>query len=74
MQTIFDTCTPRPDVLTGTLTEDQFAAKLSNVVAYTAADVYRNPEQFFASTYPTAGMRTLIPRDTQRVSEKGENA
>ncbi|GAC1349492.1 MAG: DUF499 domain-containing protein [Ktedonobacteraceae bacterium] len=60
MQTIYDTCTPRPDVLTGTLTEDQFAAKLSNVVAGTAADVYRIPEQFFASTYPTVGMRTLI--------------
>ena len=60
MQTIFDTCTPRPDVLTGTLTEDQFAAKLSNVVANTGADVYRFPDQFFASTYPTIGMRTLI--------------
>lgn len=60
MQTIFETCIPRPDVLTGTLTEDQFAAKLSNVVAGTAADVYRFPDQFFASTYPTAGMRTLI--------------
>lgn len=60
MQTIFDTCIPRSDVLTGTLTEDQFAAKLSNVVAGTAADVYRFPDLFFASTYPTAGMRTLL--------------
>src|SRR6266851_2267912 len=71
MQTIFDTCTPRPDVLTGTLMEDQFAAKLSNVVAGTAADVYRIPNQFFASTYPTVGMRTLIEDCFGRLTGRG---
>jgi hypothetical protein len=71
MQTIFDTCTPRPDVLTGTLMEDQFAAKLSNVVAGTAAEVYRIPNQFFASTYPTVGMRTLIEDCFGRLTGRG---
>ena len=74
MQTIFDTCTPRPDVLTGTLTEDQFAAKLSNVVADTAADVYRIPEEFFAATYPTEGMRTLIEDCFGRLTGTGGGA
>ncbi len=74
MQTIYDTCTPRPNVLAGTLTEDQFAAKLSNVVAETAADVYRFPDQFFASTYPTAGMRTLIDDCFGRLTGKGGGA
>jgi hypothetical protein len=71
MQTIFETCIPRPDVLTGTLMEDQFAAKLSNVVADTGADVYRIPDQFFASTYPTVGMRTLIEDCFGRLTGKG---
>ncbi len=71
MQTIFDTCVPRPDVLAGTLTEDQFAAKLSNVVAGTAANVYCVPDQFFASTYPTMGMRTLIEDCFGRLTGKG---
>ena len=74
MQTIYDTCTPRPDVLAGTITEDQFAAKLSNVVADTAADVYRIPEQFFSSTYPTTGMRTLIDDCFGRLTGKGGGA
>lgn len=74
MQTIFDTCIPRQEVLRGILTEDQFAAKLNNVVAGTAADVYRIPDQFFASTYPTAGMRTLIEDCFGRLTGKGSGS
>ena len=59
---LFDACTPRGDVLDGTLQEDQFAASLSTV-AHTsdeAAPVYREANEFFDMTYPTDGLRTLL--------------
>lgn len=68
MQTIFETCVPRVDVLEGTLTESMFAARLSDVVNDVAADVYQNPAIFFASTYPTDGMRSLFEEACGRLT------
>lgn len=62
MRTIFQTCTPREDVLTGQLPESQFAADLY-AVAYGLPDVpllYRDPSTFFAYTYPTRGLKELV--------------
>ncbi|HET8843000.1 MAG TPA: hypothetical protein VFN35_16170 [Ktedonobacteraceae bacterium] len=39
-------------------------------MAGTAANVYRFPDLFFASTYPTAGMRTLIEDCFGRLASK----
>ncbi len=60
--TIFNSCTPREDVLQGTLEEQQFAAKLASVAfnPEDAASVYRDPTEFFDSTYPTGGLRDLM--------------
>jgi hypothetical protein len=60
--TLFETCVPRDDVLAGTLEEQQFAAKLASVAfnPEDAADVYREPDAFFDSTYPTGGLRELL--------------
>ncbi len=60
MQSIFDTCIPRDDVLQGALTEDVFAADLDAVVRGSAPAVYREPATFFANTYPTASLKTLV--------------
>lgn len=60
MRPVFDTCSPRPEVLQGALTEDIFAARLKDVLDGVAADVYQNPKVFFANTYPTAGLRLLL--------------
>jgi hypothetical protein len=59
---LLEECTPRDDVLDGTLQEEQFAAKLSTVVhnPENAAPVYRDPGPFFDMTYPTEGLRTLL--------------
>lgn len=59
---LFEACTPRGDVLDGTLQEDQFAASLATVAHSpdTAAPVYREAGQFFDMTYPTDGLRTLL--------------
>jgi hypothetical protein len=45
---IFDSCEPRQDVLTGELAEDQFAASLADVAhSDDAPDVYADPRLFF---------------------------
>ncbi|WP_316043110.1 DUF499 domain-containing protein [Haloplanus rubicundus] len=65
---LFEACTPRGDVLDGTLQEDQFAASLATVAHSPddSAPVYRNATQFFDMTYPTDGLRTLLSNLTGR--------
>ena len=59
---LIETCTPRGDVLDGTLQEDQFAASLATVAHSPddSAPVYRDATRFFDMTYPTDGLRTLL--------------
>lgn len=62
-------CVARVDVLQGGLADNHFAAQLDKVVR--DADhypVYGNPEQFFAQTYPTSGLKTLLTKAFGRVS------
>ena len=60
MQTIFESCTPRSEVLQGQLSEELFAARLRDVIDGQADPVYQQPERFFANTWPTSGLRTLL--------------
>jgi len=60
LQTIFETCVPRAEVLRGELKEDIFAARLRDVMDRTADPVYGDPATFFDNTYPTAGLKTLL--------------
>ncbi len=60
MKTIFELTQPRPEVLQGELSEEMFAARLKDVMDGTADPVYRDPNLFFANTYPTAGLKTLL--------------
>ena len=53
-------CTARKDVLAGGLADNHFAAQLEKVVRDPEHyPVYGDPDQFFAQTYPTSGLRTL---------------
>ena len=52
---IFETCRPRSDVLSGAVTDADFAADLASVVAGRASAEYLDPVRFFADTYPTRG-------------------
>lgn len=64
---IFESCTPRQDVLVGELAEDQFAASLADVAhGDNAPDVYAEPQLFFEKTYPTDGLQDLLTRLTTR--------
>jgi hypothetical protein len=67
---LFDLADPRGDVLEGALNEAVFAASLEEVVQGTAPAVYGTPEVFFANTYPSAGLRTLLDEALGRVSGK----
>lgn len=67
MKTIFGLCTPRSDVLSGHLTESDFAADLAQVIDKRAPEEYQKPEIFFANTHPTHGLRDL-QKDVTRTS------
>ncbi|WP_072619184.1 ATP-binding protein [Spirulina major] len=60
LESIFATCTPRPEIQAGELTEEIFAAKIQPVVEGKAPQVYQDPSRFFANTFPTDGVKTLI--------------
>lgn len=69
--TIFATCQPRPDVLSGATRDEQFMADLSQVVNGTALPDYLDPVLFFRNTYPTRGLRELMKAVCLRLSGKG---
>lgn len=57
---VFKTCLPREEILAGELSPDLFAAKLRLVVEGKAPQVYQDPTAFFANTFATDGLKTLI--------------
>jgi len=70
MKTIFDACEPRDEILRGQLREEQFAASLTKVLRGTADAVYGDPATFFASTYPTGGLKALLEEALGRLTGK----
>ena len=56
-------CTPRDDVLHGELDDAIFAASFGKLVRNEGPDIYREPDQFFRNTHPTASLSKLC-RDT----------
>ncbi len=69
--TIFETCEPRPDVLSGATKDEQFAADLSQVVNRTAPKEYLDPKIFFSNTHPTRGIKDLLKAVLTRLSGRG---
>lgn len=76
MQSIFDLCEPRDEVLKGVLSEDIFAARLKDVMDDHADAVYGDPTTFFENTYPTSGLKTLLNEALGRLvgDAAGKNA
>ncbi len=70
MDLIFKTCDPRPEVLTGELKDDIFAARLMDVILGKAEDVYQKPAVFFENTYPTQGLKDLAVEVFGRLTGK----
>lgn len=74
LPSIFDACTPREEILSGELSLDLFAAKLSLVVEGKAPQVYQDPNIFFANTFPTDGLKTLIKEVFSRLCKTGNGS
>lgn len=68
MQSIFAVCEPCPEVLSGELREEVFAAHLHDVLENRADPVYQDAEQFFDNTYPTEGLRVVLREVMGRLS------
>lgn len=68
MKSIFETCQPRHEVLSGELREEIFAARLRDVLENRADPVYQDPNTFFDNTYPTEGLRLLLSEALGRLS------
>jgi predicted AAA+ superfamily ATPase len=68
MKTIFETCKPRDEVLSGNLRDEMFAARLKDVVDGTADPLYGDARHFFENTYPTEGLKTLVREVLGRIS------
>ncbi|AFY34409.1 ATP-binding protein [Calothrix sp. PCC 7507] len=60
LPSVFKTCIPREEILAGELSPELFAAKLRLVVEGKAPQVYQEPTAFFANTFATDGLKTLI--------------
>lgn len=60
LPSVFKTCVPREEILAGELSPELFAAKLRLVVEGKAPQVYQDPTAFFANTFATDGLKTLI--------------
>jgi hypothetical protein len=74
MKTLFEICTPRSDILQGNIRESDFAADLAQVINGTAPPEYAKPDQFFANTYPTQGLKDLLKTVCQRLQGNGGSA
>ena len=68
---LFDIVTPKEDVLAGRMTDNQFAADLSQVLSGTAPEDYKNPARFFHNTYPTQGLKSILSSVGRRLSGLG---
>lgn len=62
--------TPHPDVSSGYFDQAQFAADLQQVYEGKAMDEYGDPRAFFARTYLTEGLRTLLIDALRRLDDK----
>ena len=69
--TIFETCRPRDDVLSGAIADADFAADLAAVITGRGSDQYGHPIRFFADTYPTRGLKNLLANVCRRLSGAG---
>ena len=71
MKTLFEICSPRPDILEGNIRESDFAADLAQVINGTAPLEYFLPNKFFHNTHPTKGLKTLLKTVCQRLQSMG---
>ncbi|MBC6443273.1 MAG: ATP-binding protein [Rhodobacteraceae bacterium] len=62
---------PHPDVASGTFEQAEFAADLGKVHRGSGPPEYANPRDFFARTYLTEGLSTLLTGAVKRLNATG---
>lgn len=72
LPSLFEICTPRQDVLSGAITESDFAADLAQVLRGDAPAEYKNPLKFFENTHPTRGLKSLLKNVCLRLTGNAE--
>ncbi|WJI23798.1 hypothetical protein MZ909_11415 [Thermosynechococcus sp. B0] len=72
LPSLFQVCTPRADVRQGQILDSDFAADLAQVIRGQAPPAYQDPQQFFAHTHPTRGLRQLLTSVCQRLQGSHE--
>lgn len=73
LPSIFDLCTPRDDVVKGTIADSDYAANLANVLTGRASRDYTDAPTFFTNTYPTEGLKELLANVCGRLSGQGDS-
>lgn len=73
LPSVFDICTPRKDIRDG-IVESELAADLSQVVSGGGLPEYSDPAKFFASTYPTKGIKALLYHVLARLRGESSSA
>ncbi len=75
MQTVRETCQPRPEILAGTFNPEVFTASLAPIIEYYRTgrqrvdSVYTDAQMFFGqATYPTQGLRTTLSEVFARIA------
>ena len=69
LEGVIASCTPRGDVLSGGLMDKHFAAQLDQVIRRAPGyEAYSDADDFFALTFPTAGLRSLLAGTFARLS------
>ncbi len=72
LPSLVQVCTPRGDVRQGQIVKSDFAADLAQVIRGQAPPAYQDPQQFFAHTHPTRGLRQLLTSVCQRLQGSHE--
>ena len=80
MESILQSCEPRPDIIAGTFNPEIFTASLSEVFRFYGGKgtgihlIYTEADQFFNDgTYPTDGMRMVVSEVFARISGDGSS-
>lgn len=75
MKSIFDACTPHPDIIAGQFNPEVFTASLKQVIEHyrgnqsSLSTVYTDPVAFFTeATFPTDGLRNVLQDVFGRIS------
>jgi len=69
---VWEVCEPHPDVFAREMDPSMFAASLHSVETETADPDYTDPERFFAKTYMTRSLESVLERVVGRLAGRPE--